>query len=176
VVIFVGTAVFHIWRGSWQDVAIFGISALLILTQVFGLTRFGFSRQPKAPLWLLMLVVAVAAVTLYFAPRHGVVSFTVLMALIPIGIALLFYKDQKIQAQPSTAMFRSRIIWGSWATGFALTELVAYVGSKLSGDLEKFPTISVILDPVLDTPIGRAVFVVLWLIGGAYLFGVRRQR
>jgi hypothetical protein len=73
-------------------------------------------------------------------------------------------------------MFRSRIIWGSWATGFALTELVAYVGSKLSGDLEEFPTISVILDPILDTPIGRAVFVGFWLIGGAYLFGVRRQR
>jgi hypothetical protein len=176
VVIFVGTAIFHIWRGSWQDVAIFGISALLILTQVFGLTKFGFETQPKVPGWLLLSVITAAAIVLYLAPRHGLISFTVLMAFIPIGIALLFYKDQKIQAQPSTAMFRSRIIWGSWATGFALTELVAYVGSKLSGDLEEFPTISVILDPVLDTSVGRAVFVVLWLLSGAYLFGVRRVR
>ena len=176
VVIFVGTAIFHIWRGSWQDVAIFGLSAILILTQVFGLTKVGFKTQPKVPGWLLLLVISLSAVILYLAPRHGVISFTVLVAFIPIGITLLLYKDQEIQAQPSTAMFRSRIIWGSWATGFALTELVAYVGSKLSGDLEQFPTISVILDPVLDTSVGRAVFVILWLLGGAYLFGVRRVR
>jgi hypothetical protein len=176
VIIFFGTAIFHTWRGSWQDVAIFGISTLIILSQVFGLTKFGFRDQPRFPIWLLAVAIAAIAITLYLAPRHGLVSFLVLITLIPIGVVLLMYSDEKQQVQPSSNMYRSRLIWGSWATGFALIELVAYVGSKLSGNIEEYPTISVILDPVLDTSLGRATFVIAWLAGGVYLFGVRRKK
>lgn len=176
VIIFVGTAIFHTWRGSWQDVAIFGISALIILSQVFGFTKFGFRDQPRFPTWLLGFVIALVAIVLYLAPRHGFVSFLTLILLLAIGVVLLMYSDEKQQAQPSSNMYRSRLIWGSWATGFALVELVAYIGSKLSGNIKEYPTISVILDPVLDTSLGRAAFVVVWLAGGVYLFGVRRKR
>jgi hypothetical protein len=176
VIIFVIMALFHIWRESWQDVAIFGISALVILTQVFGLTKVGFSAQPKLSLWTIAPVVALSAIVLYISPRHGLENFLVLIFFILVGIALIMYKDAARQYPAKITIRRSRLYWSLWAIGFALNELFAYVASKLTGSLEAFPTISVILDPVLDEPLGRAVFVALWLTAGIYLFGVRRKR
>lgn len=175
VVIFVGTALFHTWRGSVQDMVIFGLAALLILTQVFGMYRLGFENQPQFSVWAIAAVVLVSAVLLYVSPRHQLVNFLVLLAFIPIGIALVMYRDKPVAA-PREQVLTSRLLWGWWAALFALTELVAYVGSKLSGDLTLFPTISVLLDPVLDQPLGRATFVALWLIAGVYLFGIRRRK
>lgn len=171
-----GTAIFHTWRGSWQDVIIFGASALVILTQVFGLTKVGFSSQPKLSLWVIAPVVALSAIILYVSPRHGLENFLVLMFFIPVGIALIMYRDAPRQYPPKKTIRRSRLLWAIWAIGFALNELFAYVLSKLTGSLEDFPTISVILDPVLNEPLGRAIFVALWLTAGIYLFGVRRRR
>ncbi len=176
VVIFVIMALFHVWRESWQDVAIFGISAIVILTQVFGLTKIGFESQPKLGLWTISPVVALSAIILYISPRHGLENFLVLMFFIAIGIVLIMYKDAPRQFPAKKTIRRSRLLWALWAIGFALNELFAYVASKLTGSLDGFPTISVILDPVLDEPLGRAVFVALWLASGIYLFGVRRKR
>jgi hypothetical protein len=175
VVVFLGTAIFHIWRGSIEDVLIFGSAAALILVHVFGLTRFGFLEQPKVPVWLIATTVSVSALLLYVSPRHETVNFLVLLVFIPVGIALLMYRDSERQGPPAQAVRRSRLAWGIWAVSFALVELVAYVSSKITQDLGSFPTISVLLDPVLDEPLGRAVFVAIWLIAGVYLFGVRRK-
>ena len=166
---------FHAWRGSWQDLIIFGAAALLILTQVFGLYQIGFKDQPKFNSWAIGSVVFVSALVLYASPRHGLINFLVLMAFIPIGIALVMYRDRPT-GQPTFLLRRTRALWGWWAALFGLVELTAYVGSKLLGDLSSFPTISVILDPVLETPIGRGAFVALWLLAGVYLFGIRARK
>ena len=66
--------------------------------------------------------------------------------------------------------------WGVWACLFAVIELVAFIGGFLTNDDDTFPTISIILDPVLETQLGRAVFVALWLMAGIFLLGVRKRR
>jgi hypothetical protein len=66
--------------------------------------------------------------------------------------------------------------WGLWAFVFAVIELIAFIGGFLTNDDSSFPTISIILDPVLETQLGRAVFVALWLMAGVYLLGVRKKR
>lgn len=175
VVIFIGTAIFHIWRGSIEDILIFGGAAALILSQVFGFTKFGFKEQPKVGTWLIAVVVLGSALVLYFSPRHSLLNLITLLVFIPIGIALLMYRDAERQFSPRPQVLSSRLIWGVWAVCFALIELVAYVGSKLTGDLGDFPTISVLLDPVLEGNLGRATFVAIWLMAGVYLFGVRRK-
>lgn len=176
VLIFVGTAIFHTWRGSFEDILIFGGSALLILSQVAGLTKYGFQKQPQLSPIAIGTVVVAAALALYFSERHGFVNLLTLLIFIPIGIVLLLYVDAENQIPPTGPVRRSRLVWGIWAISFAFIELIAYLGSKLSGDLELFPTISVLLDPVLDDPLGRATFVALWLIAGVYLFGIRRRK
>lgn len=175
VVVFVGMALFHTWRGSTADIVIFGVGAALILSQVFGMYSLGFATQPTFPTWLITLTVITAAVLLFISPRHGVVNFMVLLAFVPVGFALVMHQD-RAHPVPSRQDLRGRLVWAVWALVFALIELVAYLGSKMVGDLSVYPTISVLLDPVLDTPLGRATFVALWLMAGVYLFGVRRKR
>ena len=147
-----------------------------MLSQVFGFTRFGFKTQPKLGIFAIASFVIMAAAILYLAPRHSIPNLVLLLAIIPIGAVLLLYVDDLVQPRPTIQVRRSRWLWGSWAVVFALIELVAYIGSKLTNDLVQFPTISVLLDPILETPIGRAVFVAGWLAAGVYLFGVRRSR
>ncbi len=176
VVVFLGTAIFHTLRGSWEDILIFGGASLFILSQVFSFTKFGFKSQPKLGIPAIAGFVVLAAAVLYLAPRHSIPNLVLLLAIIPIGAVLLLYVDEENQPGPSDQVVRARWLWGSWAVVFALIELIAYVGSKLTQDLVQFPTISVLLDPVLETPLGRAVFVAFWLAAGVYLFGVRRSR
>ena len=145
------------------------------MTQVFGLTGKGFKQQPQFKVLPIGLVVIAAGLVMFFTERHGVWDMVVLLAFIPIGIMLLLYQDDRVQQVPTLQVLRSRWIWGVWAIGFALAELVAYLGSKIYDDLDTFPTISSLLDPALDNPLGRAVFIVFWLISGVYLFGVRRR-
>jgi len=173
-VVFVGMALFHSWRGSIQDIVIFGTASLLILTQVFGLYSLGFRKQPTFSVTAISATVMISAALLYISPRHGLVNFLVLLAFVPIGYALVMYQD-RAHPVPSKQDLRGRLTWAIWALAFAAVELVAYLGSKIVGDLSVYPTISVLLDPILDTPIGRATFVALWLISGVYLFGVRRK-
>ena len=175
VIVFVGMALFHLWRGSIEDILVFGIAAVVILTQVFGFTTFGFKSQPQFGIVPIAVVVIASGLVMFFTERHGPWNWFVILAYIPIGILLLFHTDAKSQLVPTRQVLRSRWIWAIWALGFALVELVAYLGSKVYDDLETFPTISVLLDPIIDTPFGRAVFVVFWLVSGVYLFGVKRR-
>jgi hypothetical protein len=176
VLIFVGMALFHIWRQSLQDVLIFGIGAILILSQVFGFTKLGFKSQPQFSGIAIGSVVLAAAAVLFFSPRHEWENFVTLLAFVPIGIALLLYTDENKHPEPTLQELRARFYWTLWAGLFALTEFFAYVASKLAGDLSRYPTISSLLDPVLEQPLGRAVFIALWLMAGVYLFGVRRRK
>lgn len=175
-IIFIGTAIFHAWRGSLEDILIFGGAAALIVSQVLGFTRVGFTRQPTINPYVITVVVIAAALVLYFSPRQSLTSLVTLLLFIPIGILLLLYVDQEHQPMPDTKTVRTRLIWGTWALVFGGIELVAYLSSKLTDDLERYPTISVLLDPALDDSLGRAVFVALWLTSGVYLFGVRRRK
>lgn len=176
VFVFVGATMFHAWRGSTEDAYIFGTATILMLTQVFGFTRFGFKEQPKLSIWVIGSVVLAVAAVLYFAPRHSTLILITLLILIPAGIGLLFYVDNLRHPKPTEAVKRSRLAWGVWAFIFTLIELIAFIGSQFANDTNDFPTISVLLDPVLETPLGRAAFVALWLMAGVYLFGFRRKR
>jgi hypothetical protein len=174
VVVFVGMAGFHIWRQSPVDVTIFAIAAALILSQVFGATRIGFRQQPKISVWAIAVVTVASAVILFLAPRSGALVTVTLLALVIIGLVLLFYRDFAPHPKPTRPVLRARIAWSIWALVFALVEWAAYLGARSTGSLEGYPTISVLLDAPLDEPLGRAIFVVLWLMAGVYLFGVRR--
>ncbi|MCF8529068.1 MAG: hypothetical protein K9G13_04425 [Aquiluna sp.] len=176
VLVFIGMALFHLWRQSLADVFIFGSGAILIMSQVMGLTKYGFRRQPQFGPIVIAVVVLVSASIMFLTPRHEGANLLLFLSLLPIGAALLLYVDDPIHPVPTKQELRGRLVWALWALVFALIELVAYLASKMSGDLSTYPTISVLLDPVLEEPIGRAIFIALWLMAGVYLFGVRRAR
>ena len=176
VLVFIGTAFFHIWRGSVEDAYIFGTASILMLSQVMGFTKFGFKRKPQLSIWVIAILVIAVAAVLYLSAPHSIANALTLLALLPAGIALIFYVDAKQHPAPTIQVRRARLSWGLWAFMFAVIELVAFIGGFLTNDDDTFPTISIILDPVLETQLGRAVFVALWLMAGIFLLGVRKRR
>ena len=60
--------------------------------------------------------------------------------------------------------------------GISLWELGANIFGQLSDSLYAFPTISILIDPALDTVWGQGIFVSVWLlIGFGFLrLGTRR--
>lgn len=176
VLVFIGTAFFHIWRGSVEDAYIFGTASILMLSQVMGFTNIGFKQKPHLSIWVIAILVIAVAAVLYLAPPHSFWSAITLLALLPTGLALIFYVDAKAHPSPSKQVLKARLSWGLWAFVFAVIELIAFIGGFLTSDDSSFPTISIILDPVLETQLGRAVFVALWLMAGIYLLGVRKKR
>lgn len=176
VLVFIGAALFHIWRGSVEDAYIFGTASILMLSQVMGFTKIGFRQKPLLNIWVIVAVVVLMAGVLYLSQPHSVAGAFALLALLPAGIVLIFYRDAKTHPAPSTPALRARWAWGLWAFVFTLIELIAFIGEYFTEDDTAFPTISVILDPVLETQLGRAAFIALWLMAGIYLLGVRRKR
>lgn len=175
VVVFIGTAIFHFTRGSTIDAVIFTLASALLLAQVFGYTQYGLRERPQVSSFWITAVVIVAAWVLYFSPRHGLSNVLMLLFFVPVGLALVYYIDVDVPAQLPPPIRRARLVWGLWALGFTLVELLAFVYSYLHPRATDLPTLSAVLDPILDQPLGRAIFVAIWLAFGVFMFGVRRR-
>lgn len=175
VVVFLGTAIFHFTRNSIIDAVIFTLASILILTQVFGYTDIGLRSQPRFSTTWIAVVVGVAAWTLYFSPRHGLQNVLTLLAFIPIGLLLVFYVDGRTDRELPAPVRRARLVWGLWAFLFTVAELISFVYGYFHPKSDDLPTISAVMDPILDQPLGRAIFVAIWLAFGVFMFGVRRK-
>lgn len=57
-------------------------------------------------------------------------------------------------------------IWAAASVGILLWEFAANILGQLDKNLYSFPTISVLVDPLLDNLVGQAIFVALWLAAG----------
>jgi hypothetical protein len=82
VLVFIGTAFFHIWRGSVEDAYIFGTASILMLSQVMGFTNIGFKQKPHLSIWVIALLVFAVAAVLYLAPPHSFWSAITLLAML----------------------------------------------------------------------------------------------
>jgi hypothetical protein len=58
----------------------------------------------------------------------------------------------------------------------AVSELFAYIFATVFKDDRTYPTISILVNPVLESPYGRAVFLILWMLIGFGLLQVRKKR
>jgi hypothetical protein len=58
----------------------------------------------------------------------------------------------------------------------AVCELFAYIWANVFKDDMSFPTISVLVNPVLESPYGRSVFLVLWMLIGVGMLGIWRHK
>ena len=58
----------------------------------------------------------------------------------------------------------------------AVSELFAYIFATVYKDDTSYPTISVLVNPVLESPYGRAIFLVLWMLIGVGLLQIRKKR
>ena len=73
-------------------------------------------------------------------------------------------------------MNRTRWTWLALAVIMCVSELFAYIWANAFKDDKTYPTISVIVNPVLESPYGRGIFLALWMLIGVGLLQIWRKK
>lgn len=177
VVLFI-MASFQTWRGAYEDgVLFYGIVILLAIDRASD-QRIGARLQrlriSKAVIWG---VTALCGVVLVLAPRHGLVTFTTMTVIGLMMLLLAWPPLAESSSRSSPAIRRSAWWWAAIGVLLCLWEAIAFVLSVTTpGGSDAHPTISVLLDPALETLVGRIVFVGFWLAAGAGLLFIWRRK
>lgn len=169
-------ASFQLWRGAWVDGTLFAmlVGVLVIDRITRGQIRI-FSTPPAMHRRWIFAGAALAAVILSVAPRHSDLDLVVVSA-VGVGVLVLAWTPAPDTPEhPRRAYTRAAVWWSVLAVGLCLWEAIAFVLSQYVSEPD-FPTVSVLLDPLLEWEIGRSAFTLLWLSGGLWLLRVWRKR
>ena len=170
------TAALQIFRGAAGDTIIFVTGTLLLLSSGTFARNLDFPAakysKTKPMLWALLALTILITAT----PRHTPLMTGIYIALI-IPVLLLAWGDHtEYKQKASPRIRRSRLMWVIWAVTMCLWEYGANIFGQLTGQKHAYPTISVLVDPMLDGPIGKAGFVVAWLSIGFGLIKVSPKK
>ena len=171
------TGAFHVFRGAPVDSAIFFGGALVLTVDALGWLDFvPLNRERRPRRVLVVVLMAVLLLVLALAPLYGGVETAVVVA---IGIALmpLVWPQPAIPAPKARpdAIRRAALAWSVIAVAGFAWEIGAYFMARPSPAAEyAYPPLSDLVDPFIASPVGRAVLIALWLLGGYAL--IRRGR
>lgn len=168
---------FQLWGGAWVDGILFSLLVGMLVADTLTAGRIRLLRRPvAAPRPLVLAGTAVLGVVLVVSPRH---SWIDLVAIGAVGVAVLLLVWAPGPARtgpPAAAARRPALAWSVLAVWLCIWEALAFIlGAESEAARWEFPTVSVLLDPVVEWTLGRAVFVGLWLFGGLALLRVWRR-
>jgi hypothetical protein len=156
-------ALAHWIRGAPADALIFFAAAVLLLfTERHGP---GDAALPAAPTRLpgMSLVVAVALVALVFG--RGTVPMLLTVSAIGLGALVLEWREPSVPA-PDPAPRRGWV-WVAVAVGWCVWELVSFIYEQVAGGLSlTHPTMSDLVDPMLDNRVVQALALGVWVAAG----------
>lgn len=171
-------ASFQTWRGAYEDgVLFYTLAAVLFIDRVTGEKLNAFVTKFRVPRGASITSAGVLFILLVVAPRHGALTFAIMM-LIGIAMLLAAWPSPESPSTPSRpALRRSAWVWGLLVIAMCVWEALAFVMSvTLPGGSEEHPTVSVLLDPALNTPFGKIFFVGLWVAFGLGLLLLWRKK
>lgn len=174
VLIFVSA--FHINRGSIGDAVIFGVGSLILIADWKKWIHWHMPERPRLSGWVIGLLVAVCFMVLLLTERNGWQDKVLLLTLAPIALVMVYYRDHGPKPAPTKQMMRTKWIWMTLALVMALSELFAYIFATVYKDDQTYPTISILVNPILESPWGRAIFLSLWLLAGIGLLQLRKGK
>jgi hypothetical protein len=163
--IFLITFLFQLYRRELVDSIIFGAATLIMLLQpVLKLTTHSFPllRLRKRYLWGATMSLALLAGAI---PRHHGLLAALFIALAGV-LFLSLWGVSEHQVKFERVQIRSSIVWAAIALIISLWELTALVLARLSGNDLKYPTISVVVIPNIDTFATRLEFAAGWIFIG----------
>ena len=169
-------AIFHFMRESWVDAAIFTIGALLVIADWKKWFRWEMPERPKLSKTPVLLAILLASSILFFSERGGWQDTVLLLALAPIALFMVYYRDHGPKPSSTKLMNRTRWLWLTLATILCVSELFAYIWANAFKDDESYPTISIIVNPVLESPYGRGIFLLVWMLIGVGLIQPWRKK
>jgi hypothetical protein len=173
-VILVATGLFQVFRGAPVDGAFFLVVAAVLVADEFDLVTLPGVAVPRR--WVLGGAAGVLGILLVLAPRHGLVEGFVVSA-IGLSVLLFAWPDHGGTTAARMPLRRAGILWSVIAVVVCIIELVSFLlGVPSEAAQFEHPSISLLLDPALDTIEGRVLFTALWLVGGIALLRRGRRR
>lgn len=172
VAILAAIGVVQVVREQPFDAAVFGVAAVALVVDATGAAPAG--RRPGVPLTLLLAVGCAIAVALVLAPRHGVLAGLLVGAVGLAAVAFAWPAPGRPAGDDDPRrrirIRRAAVGWACVVVTMCLVELWSFLAGRVSVQAQgRHPAISELLDPALDGPIGKTVFVVAWLALGALL-------
>jgi hypothetical protein len=176
--ILLATGLFQLFRGAPVDAGFFLIVAFLLIADAAGLLWFAGTGLPRRG--LIVVTAIVLGLFLLLVPRHGVAA-GIIVGAAGIGLLALAWSPSgppqtartqtaraaapRAAAARATGISRSAIVWIAIAITGSLLEVATFLlGLPSEAAKAEHPSISILLDPVLDTLAGRIAFVAVWLI------------
>jgi hypothetical protein len=173
-VIFVGGAVFQLWRGSPVDTIIYLVVALLVFFSSqhrIQIPAFKETRFSSAAFLLL-----VAMLVFIFLPIHSWIVSIIYLILVPFLFRIIWQQDLPVLHKPNSALRRSSKTWVTIGLLTCVCELGNYFASDFTHNDKAYPTITVLLDPVVADTWGKVIFVIIWAGIGIGILRVSTQR
>lgn len=164
----------QVFRGSLGDTVIFSIfSVILILASI---TKSNLKWLQNLRFRYVSELALVIAALLLIVPWHTGVMTALFIATL-LGCMVLIWSREHTERAPRTKRIkRAELLWVVWAVGLALWEFGANLLGIFNKNLYQFPTISILVVPMLDSSAGQTVFVGLWMLIGLGLLRLVRQR
>lgn len=172
-VLFAVITAWHAWRGAGPDTFIFGFGTVLLVVESLRPELLGTRHRVRVPGRYGALACTVVGLVFVLTPRYSPVTVTLVVLTGVAAFFLSWYHLHQRYRPTLTAVQRRAIhLWLAVTTVLLLVEFGAYMSATASGSDERFPTITVLLDPMIDHMWGRAVFAAGWLLGGWALVNV----
>ena len=166
---------FHVIRESYVDALIFALGSVILVVDWKQVLPWRMPKRRKVKNWVLVLAVSLSCAVLFFSERGGWQDVLLLLAIGPAALFLVYYRDHGPKPSGNGTMVRTKWIWMSLAIFMAVSELFAYIWAVVFKDDNSYPTISIIVNPILDSPFGRSIFLMLWMLIGLGLLRNGRQ-
>ena len=173
---FVIVVAFQVFRGSIADALIFGSFAGLAILSQSGRREQFLHQIPRVTRKQVLVGVAGLAVVMTALPRHSVAYGLLFLVIGCYVILTSWYADSGAKERRNLPVSRATVLWRTYGIALCLWELAANILGQLNNTLSEFPTISVLVDPLLDHPLGKAGFVLLWLMSGVGFMRLWRVR
>jgi hypothetical protein len=157
------TGCFHIYRGAPFDGVVFlATGAGLALAETRSPAPIVAGRGERLERTTTIIAVVLLALVLTAAPRYGGIDVVVVGVL---GVAGLVVAATRGDVEPPA---RLGAAWPYAVAGLiaALNELTSYFLQTSPVNDRAHPAFSDLMDPIFNVPVGRAVFVLVWLGAG----------
>lgn len=136
----------------------------MLLQPVWHVSKRSFPLITLEKRYLWATISAFILLTTFIPRSHPLLAILFILLAILLFLSLWGVPEHVIPKLPNHA--RSVFIWATLALGIALWELTALVLARISGDDERYPTISELVVPSLDTLLNRLTFACSWLLIG----------
>ena len=129
-------------------------------------------KFPRVNFWPVF-----AAIGTTFQIWRGAPGDAIIFVMIgPIAMAFMWTKDSGVLEAPERSITFSARIWSSLFFLTCVWELGSYILSSRAQNDNAYPTISILVGPLLKTNAGKGIFLLIWIGVGMQLLRLWRKK